>query len=46
MNDERQQARLAGLLCFLVALIAPYGLVVVPAKLLVSGDAQGRIKAA
>jgi hypothetical protein len=40
MNDERRQARLAGLLYFLVALIAPYGLMVVPAKLLVSGDAQ------
>ena len=40
MNDERRQARLAGLLYFLVALIAPYGLIVVPARLWVSGDAQ------
>ena len=40
MSDERRQARLAGLLYFLVALIAPYGLMVVPAKLLVSGNAQ------
>ncbi len=40
MNEERRQARLAGLLYFLVALIAPYGLMVVPAKLLVAGDAQ------
>jgi hypothetical protein len=40
MNDERKQARLAGLLYFLVALIAPYGLMVVPAKLLVPGDAH------
>lgn len=40
MNAERRQARLAGLLYFLVALIAPYGLMVVPAKLLVAGDAQ------
>ena len=40
MSDERKQARLAGLLYFLVALIAPYGLMVVPAKLLVAGDAQ------
>ena len=37
---ERRQARLAGLLYFLVALIAPYGVMVVPARLLVSGDAQ------
>jgi len=40
MNEERRQARLAGLLYFLVALIAPFGLMVVPAKLLVPGDAQ------
>lgn len=40
MNDERRQARLAGLLYFLVALIAPYGLMVVPARLLVPGDAH------
>jgi hypothetical protein len=40
MNDERRQARLAGLLYFLVAVIAPYGLMVVPAKLVVSGDAH------
>lgn len=40
MNEERKQARLAGLLYFLVALIAPYGLMVVPAKLVVPGDAQ------
>jgi hypothetical protein len=40
VNEERRQARLAGLLYFLVALIAPYGLMVVPAKLLVSDNAQ------
>ncbi|MFL6679571.1 MAG: DUF4386 domain-containing protein [Burkholderiaceae bacterium] len=40
MNDERKQARLAGLLYVLVALIAPYGLMVVPAKLLAPGDAH------
>ena len=40
MNDERKQARLAGLLYFLVAVIAPYGLFVVPARLLVPGDAH------
>jgi len=40
MNDERRQARLAGLLYLLVALIAPYGLMVVPARLLVPGDAH------
>ena len=40
MNDERRQARLAGLLYFLVAVIAPYGLFVAPAKLLVPGDAR------
>jgi len=40
MSAQRRQARLAGLLYFLVALIAPYGLMVVPAKLLVAGDAQ------
>ena len=40
MNEERGQARLAGLLYFLITLIAPYGLMVVPAKLLVAGDAQ------
>jgi hypothetical protein len=40
MSDQRRQARLAGLLYFLVALIAPYGLMVVPARLLVAGDAQ------
>lgn len=40
MTAERRQARVAGLLYFLVALIAPYGLMVVPARLLVAGDAQ------
>ena len=40
MNDARRQARLAGLLYFLVAVIAPYGLFVAPAKLLVPGDAH------
>lgn len=40
MNDEHRQARLAGLLYVLVALIAPYGLMVVPAKLIVPGDAH------
>ena len=40
MNEERRQARLAGLLYFLVAVIAPYGLFVAPAKLLVPGDAR------
>jgi len=40
VNAERRQARLAGLLYFLVALIAPYGLMVVPARLLVSADAH------
>jgi hypothetical protein len=40
VSAERRQARLAGLLYFLVALIAPYGLMVVPARLLVAGDAQ------
>jgi len=40
LTAERRQARVAGLLYFLVALIAPYGLMVVPARLLVAGDAQ------
>jgi len=40
VSAERRQARLGGLLYVLVALIAPYGLMVVPAKLLVAGDAQ------
>ncbi len=39
MRSTRQQARLAGLLYFLLALSAPLGLLYVPAKLIVAGDA-------
>lgn len=38
MNDNRRQARIAGLLYLLVALTAPLGLMVVPARLIVAGD--------
>jgi hypothetical protein len=38
MNDQRRQARLAGLLYFLVALTAPLGVIVAPAKLVVVDD--------
>jgi hypothetical protein len=38
VNAERRQARLAGLLYFLVALIAPYGILVAPGKLVVADD--------
>lgn len=39
MTDNLRQARTAGLLYLLVALTAPFGLMVVPAKLIVAGDA-------
>jgi len=39
VNGERRQARLAGALYLLVALIAPYGLFVAPGRLVVPGDA-------
>ena len=39
MNDNKRQARIAGLLYLLVAITAPFGLMVVPAKLIVAGDA-------
>ena len=38
MNDDKRQARIAGLLYLLVAITAPYGLMVVPARLVVAGD--------
>jgi hypothetical protein len=39
MNSTQKQARIAGLLYFLVGITAPIGLVYVPGKLIVSGDA-------
>lgn len=39
MSSIQRQARLAGFLYFLVVLTAPIGLIVVPGKLIVSGDA-------
>lgn len=39
MRTTKQQARFAGLLYFLLALSAPWGLMVVPGKLIVSGNA-------
>ena len=39
MNTTQQQARTAGVLYLLMALIAPLGLLYVPEKLIVSGDA-------
>ena len=39
MNTTRQQARTAGILYLLLALTAPIGLLYVPGKLIVSGDA-------
>lgn len=39
MNPIQKQARIAGLLYFLVGITAPIGLVYVPGKLIVSGDA-------
>jgi hypothetical protein len=39
MSSTQQQARAAGLLYLLLALIAPIGLLVVPGKLIVSGNA-------
>jgi hypothetical protein len=38
MNDNKRQARIAGLLYLLVAITAPLGLIVVPARLIVAGD--------
>jgi hypothetical protein len=38
MNDNKRQARIAGLLYLLVAITAPLGLMVVPARLIVAGD--------
>jgi hypothetical protein len=40
MRSKKQQARLAGFLYLLVALIAPVGLMYVPARLIVSGNAS------
>ena len=39
MNDNRRQARIAGLLYLLVAITAPVGLMMVPGRLIVAGDA-------
>jgi hypothetical protein len=39
MRTTKQQARFAGLLYLLIALTAPFGLLYVPQKLIVSGDA-------
>ena len=39
MNSTKKQARSAGLLYFLLGITAPIGLMVVPGKLIVSGDA-------
>ena len=39
MSSTKQQARAAGLLYLLVALTAPFGLMYVPAKVMVSGNA-------
>lgn len=39
MRSTQQQARFAGLLYFILALIAPFGLLYVPGKLIVSGNA-------
>ena len=39
MSDNKRQARIAGLLYLLVAVTAPLGLMVVPARLIVAGDA-------
>ena len=38
MSDDKRQARIAGLLYLLVAITAPLGLMVVPSRLIVSGD--------
>ena len=39
MNSTKQQARVAGILYLVLALIAPIGLLYVPGKLIVSGNA-------
>ena len=39
MNDNKRQARIAGLLYLLVAITAPVGLMMVPGRLFVAGDA-------
>ena len=39
MNSTRKQARVAGLLYFVMGIVAPIGLLYVPGKLIVSGDA-------
>jgi uncharacterized protein DUF4386 len=39
MNSLKKTARLAGLLYLLLAIIAPYGLIYIPNKIIVSGDA-------
>lgn len=39
MTDNKRQARIAGLLYLLVAVTAPFGLMFMPAKLIVAGDA-------
>ena len=38
MSDNKRQARIAGLPYLLVAITAPLGLMVVPARLIVAGD--------
>jgi hypothetical protein len=43
VNSTQRQARLAGLLYLLLALIAPIGLVYVPAKLIVAGNATATV---
>ena len=44
MRTIKQQARFAGLLYLLLAVTAPVGLLIVPSKLIVSGDAAATIE--
>jgi hypothetical protein len=39
MNSTKKQARVAGLLYLLASIPAPFGLIYVPGKLIVPGDA-------
>ena len=41
MDSTKKQARIAGVLYTFVAITAPIGLVYVPNKLIVTGDARG-----
>jgi hypothetical protein len=43
MNSIKKQARLAGLLYLLASIPAPFGLIYVPSKLIVSGDATATV---